>query len=421
MDNLQLNRQQAAEADLLTYAASLARAIDHDWAARGHRSEDFAPLAQAALDRSQPHRAIDLDAALPRLAAAEALPVQIDAARVSGPLSKCSVTLFADDRLQVDLNVWFVAPMIVHDHNYHAAFALLRGQSYEERFTWDEAAQAPDGLATGTLSTDGRRWLSTGDIAALTPFEGCIHRVWHLDFPSVSLFVNTRARGGQAGRSFDESGLAFPYPLTPTLPIADMKRLHLYESALRNGIGDAMACLVAATEVAGPLTLFHMLQRLLSLASPADHWAHLGAVAEQRLPGLGARFAAYRAGQARWSAVDWTQRGTRDELIALAALMSAESPAALAEFLAQTPLRSLADLACALEGAQRRGCLAEPLPDLAFDVLPELLAGASDDAVRERLAQSFGAEVVAATGADIGSLLQRLRQSTLLARVIPHT
>lgn len=161
---------------------------------------DFPKMAFETLDKFEFNFGIEvLEQALSQwLLGLEKLPPQVNLYNVFG---EPSVSIFNNEKFSVDLYFWRTNDTLIHSHGFRGAFKVLYGNSLHEEFSVktedDLIRKSPLGkdLGSDVLSSKVSRTkfeiLKTGDTRTIFPAMGLVHRVLHLDNPTVTLCIRT--------------------------------------------------------------------------------------------------------------------------------------------------------------------------------------------------------------------------------------
>jgi hypothetical protein len=403
--------------DLLTFASDLGARIRRGWSRYRYARAIFCDVASEALEACRPHAVLDPTDGLTSLIACGALPEQKEGLALPGRVEKAALTLYADADMFIDLNVWFAVPMTIHDHEYYAAWAPLLGESLEVRYKWKGKHIVGPDMALGSITPTAHRHLRPGDVGTLSPKDDCIHRVWHLDPPSLTLFASTRPADGLRGRTWHDAGIVFPYPLDPTVGLDLAKRLNALQALAwvnPSALPAALSALLPSVDSLGVLHLFSALGQY-GVGRDVEEAAVM--FTSRRDLHLGEAFAKWCAVEERWAEVNWSARLSVDAALAVALLLTGVSRSHLSHALRDVGW-TLSDLANGVREAQEEHAFFAPFPELAFEVLPVLLEKPTDDAVLEFLRGSYGARAVASLEQDIIQLCQSLRTRPLLSPLL---
>lgn len=128
------------------------------------------------------------------------LPKQVNMYNVFG---EPSISLFNNDKFAVDIYFWRTNDTLIHSHAFRGAFKVLYGRSLHEEFS----VETEDNLSRQSLSSNAKilesdvlsskviktksEILQPGETRTILPGMNLVHRVLHLDNPTVTLCIRT--------------------------------------------------------------------------------------------------------------------------------------------------------------------------------------------------------------------------------------
>lgn len=121
------------------------------------------------------------------------LPSQVNMYNVFG---EPSISLFNNDKFAVDIYFWRTNDTLIHSHGFRGAFKVLYGQSLNEEFM----VETNDNLTRKNHESDvlsskvtkiKSEILKPGESRIIYPGMQLVHRVLHLDNPTVTLCIRT--------------------------------------------------------------------------------------------------------------------------------------------------------------------------------------------------------------------------------------
>jgi hypothetical protein len=137
------------------------------------------------------------------------LPKQVNLYNVFG---EPSISLFNNDKFSVDLYFWRTNDTIIHSHAFRGAFKVLYGQSLHEEFkvettdnlgrqtaaksiksakVLNSSPQAESDVVSSDIKLSKFEILKKGDTRTILPGMDLVHRVLHLDNPTITLCIRT--------------------------------------------------------------------------------------------------------------------------------------------------------------------------------------------------------------------------------------
>lgn len=128
----------------------------------------------------------------------DALPPQVNLYNVFG---EPSISLFNNGKFSVDVYFWRKNDTLIHSHGFRGAFKVLYGNSLHEEFkieTTDDLGRkslAGSKIVSDVLSSKVNRFnyeiLKKGNTRTIKPAMGLVHRILHLNDPTVTLCIRT--------------------------------------------------------------------------------------------------------------------------------------------------------------------------------------------------------------------------------------
>ena len=194
----------------------MGREIEGRWAERAYRADAFPRLAAEALRAAAYHEEFDEDEVAAWVQRAKSLPRQLDPRSSFG---QPPLTVWHGERFVVDLYFWVDTETSIHDHSFSGAFTNLSGHSLNCSYRFERPEEVGRGVLTGALELDEATYMRPGDVCPIVAGQKFIHRVWHLDCPTVTLVARTARRASRRVRqySYFPEGLAVEYRAVPPI------------------------------------------------------------------------------------------------------------------------------------------------------------------------------------------------------------
>lgn len=106
--------------------------------------------------------------------------------------SNLPITVYQHRDFYIELLTWTQGTTTIHQHSFSGAFKVLEGSSIHSRYRFSKDFSVNADLHRGEVSHIESEYLTKGDIRMISPGEkGLIHRLFHLEKPSVTLVVRT--------------------------------------------------------------------------------------------------------------------------------------------------------------------------------------------------------------------------------------
>jgi hypothetical protein len=309
--------------------AELARDVDERW---DDRTDDaaFARAATAALAGAALPDRLPVEAVLAYLAAGPGLPPVVAGENEYG---QPTVTVWRGEDFHVEVIVWCLGAISLHDHVNAGAFVPLAGDRFHARYEFTAAGRWADTHTVGQLALREGEVLRPGDARGILPGPGFVHDLVFCAERCATVSIRRRAATGDSA-SYLAPGLRLPNVALPGRRAQALAHLRDVDGAAWNGA-------VARMVDSGPDTAVAALRELCPVLAPAQ----LGPVVRRMVEVWG--------GDLEWWAGLVSEVVRRERLERL--LPRADPPARLA----------LAALRAGVDGAvaSALGCDRCPLPD----------------------------------------------------------
>lgn len=189
--------QLAARDDRPTYGGmdsfftTLGRTVLAEWKKVNFSPARFPGIAREALEARPPARHVDLAALIRDFLLDDEQPLQSH----SG-FGQPELIVFDDPRLYIQILFWLEGTTDIHQHTFSGAFHVLAGSSIQSRFIFENAEPISAHIQVGDLRLTETRLLETGSTVPIDSGRGCIHSLFHLDTPSLTVVVRTHTDPG---------------------------------------------------------------------------------------------------------------------------------------------------------------------------------------------------------------------------------
>ncbi len=168
------------------YFEKLGRTVAERWQERNFSLEVFPELARIALDESPPSENVDLDELVHDFLTDDEQPFQSQ----SG-FGQPELIAFNHHRFYIQILFWLEGTTEIHQHEFSGAFHVMRGSSIHSEFDFTDARSVTPHLRIGDLRMKQVELLETGRTVPITSGRECIHSLFHLDTPSVTVVIRT--------------------------------------------------------------------------------------------------------------------------------------------------------------------------------------------------------------------------------------
>jgi hypothetical protein len=167
--------------------------------------EAFPDIVVPVLEEARLHEAVTLESLVDGVLDAERLPP----AAVAETFSDAGVCVYHDAHFSIEVLTWLDASTMAHEHGFCGAFQVLAGGSLHTTYRFDAQRRVSEKLTFGRLERSRVERLRPGAIAPILPGNRFIHRLFHLERPSLSLVVRTSVKGALPQYAYLEPGIAY--------------------------------------------------------------------------------------------------------------------------------------------------------------------------------------------------------------------
>jgi hypothetical protein len=164
----------------------LGRKVQERWQKQNFSLEAFPEIAKTALDESLPSDVVDLEEMIQEFLINDEQPFQSQ----SG-FGQPELVAYNHPRFYIQILFWLEGTTDVHQHEFSGAFHVMSGSSIHAEYDFQNANPITPYLSVGDLQMKQIELLETGRTVPITSGRGCIHSLFHLDTPSVTVVVRT--------------------------------------------------------------------------------------------------------------------------------------------------------------------------------------------------------------------------------------
>lgn len=195
--------------------------IEHAWRDAQYRTEEFAPIAHAALEK----RTLPANTSIERIFRWFVSSPQIPHQPPHFAFGEPPIQLYTGRRFYIEALFWTDGTTSIHQHSFSGAFQVVLGSSIHTTYTFERNEVINRELQLGTLAADRSEFLRPGDTRRIVSGERFIHSLFHLERPSLTLVVRTKHDAGTDPQySYLHPGIAYD-PFIPDERSSRLMRL----------------------------------------------------------------------------------------------------------------------------------------------------------------------------------------------------
>lgn len=173
------------------YFAELGRAVLARWKAANFSLAAFPDIACEFLAERPPVENIDVADLIRDFLLDDDQPFQ-----TASGFGQPELIVFDHPRFYIQVLFWLDGTTDIHQHEFSGAFHVLSGSSIHSEFDFENVRPITAHFRLGDLRLRGTQLLETGTTVPIVSGPGCIHALFHLDTPSVTVVVRTRTDPG---------------------------------------------------------------------------------------------------------------------------------------------------------------------------------------------------------------------------------
>jgi hypothetical protein len=308
------------------------------WKAENYSLAAFPGIAQQAIDARPPAEHVDLDALRRDFLLSDDQPLQSQ----SG-FGQPELIAFDHPRFYIQLLFWLDGTTEIHQHEFSGAFHVMSGSSIHAHYGFDNERSITPHLMLGDVRMKKIELLETGSTVPIISGRRCIHSLFHLDTPSVTVVVRTHNDPG-TGPQFNylPPHLAINPDYADTLTMRRKQLIDVLEAIQAPDYAALIGKMIAGTDFeSGFYILQHSMATLIALgawdATVAGFKRKHGALADGIEPTLTMALHRYNITELRRSIVEPEHRfflallmnaPTKGDVLALIQQRYPEDPAA---------------------------------------------------------------------------------------------
>lgn len=171
---------------MISYFEKLGQTVLERWREKNFSLEVFPELTRIAIDEAPPSENVDIDEMIHEFLSNDAQPFQSE----SG-FGQPELIAFNDTRFYIQILFWLEGTTEIHQHEFSGAFHVMRGSSVHSEFDFVGARSVTPHIRIGDLHAKRIELLETGRTVPITSGRECIHSLFHLDTPSITVVIRT--------------------------------------------------------------------------------------------------------------------------------------------------------------------------------------------------------------------------------------
>jgi len=170
-----------------TYFKKLGQTVLARWKKTNFSLTEFPGIAEEAINARPPSDHVDLTVFLKEFLLNDEQPFQTQ----SG-FGQPEIVAFDHPRFYIQLLFWMDGTTDIHQHEFSGAFHVMTGSSIHAHFNFENVRAITPYLQMGDVRMRKIELLETGRTVPIVSGSACVHSLFHLDTPSVTVVVRTQ-------------------------------------------------------------------------------------------------------------------------------------------------------------------------------------------------------------------------------------
>lgn len=174
-----------------SFFTELGQNVYDRWKQRNFDLSSFPGIAQQALQENPPSDHVDLGSLIQEFLFNDEQPFQ-----TSSGFGQPELIVYDNPKFYIQILFWLDGTTDIHQHEFSGAFHVMEGSSIHSHFEFVNAHSVTAHFRLGNLILKDATLLETGSTAQIISGRSCIHSLFHLETPSVSVVIRTHSDPG---------------------------------------------------------------------------------------------------------------------------------------------------------------------------------------------------------------------------------
>ncbi len=263
----------------------LGRTVLERWKQHNFSLAKFPEIARTALEERPPATHVDLPEFMQEFLLNDEQPFQTQ----SG-FGQPELVAYDHPRFYIQLLFWMDGTTDIHQHEFSGAFHVMSGSSIHAHFEFNNAQAVTPYLQVGDVQMKEIELLETGRTVSIISGPRCIHSLFHLDTPSVTVVVRTQNDPGTSPQfNYLPPHIALDPVFSDLLTMRRKQLLDLLEQTENPGYAELVLKMVQDLDFERG---FYILQHCMGHLRDLGAWASVLAAFEKKHGSLASGIAA---------------------------------------------------------------------------------------------------------------------------------
>ena len=175
------------------YFSELGKTVYLRWEKENFSLEEFPAIATKAIKEKPPAKHVDLKGLMRDFLLDDTQPFQ-----TSSGFGQPELIVHDNPKFYIQLLFWLDGTTDIHQHGFSGAFHVMEGSSIHSEFDFLKPRNITAHFRLGDLKLKKAELLETGSTVPILSGNGCIHSLFHLETPSVTVVVRTHSDPGSS-------------------------------------------------------------------------------------------------------------------------------------------------------------------------------------------------------------------------------
>ena len=173
------------------FFSQLGQSVYDLWKAKDFRPALFPEIAKTCLQKFAPSKRVNLDDLISNFLLDDRQPYQ-----TSSGFGQPELIVYENTRFYIQILFWLDGTTDIHQHGFSGAFHVLAGSSIHSSFSFTQITPVTSRFQLGNLILKETQLLESGTTVMIHSGPSCIHSLFHLETPSVTVVIRTHSDPG---------------------------------------------------------------------------------------------------------------------------------------------------------------------------------------------------------------------------------
>jgi|GEM_PF-185419 len=174
-----------------SFFTELGQNVYDRWKQKNFDLSSFPGIAQQALQENPPSDHVDLGTLIQEFLLNDEQPFQ-----TSSGFGQPELIVYDNPKFYIQILFWLDGTTDIHQHEFSGAFHVMEGSSIHSHFEFENVRPVTAHFRLGNLMLKDATLLETGSTVQIISGRSCIHSLFHLETPSVTVVIRTHSDPG---------------------------------------------------------------------------------------------------------------------------------------------------------------------------------------------------------------------------------